>query len=263
MSKNSKDMPWRDAIITVLKAANSAMHYTDIADQIERQGLRFSLGKTPASTVSSYLNTSIRDDEADSPFIRTEPAKYMLRSSLGEGADALIAEDTELIDEALPVVKSVGMYWNLDRIDWRTKPKLYGRQQAGSDLIDFSDQIGIYLLYDQNRVLYVGRAVERPLGQRLAEHLKDRLNGRWNRFSWFGLRGVDESGKLTKPDFSANQPQIISLMEAILIEALEPAQNRKRGDDFSDKEYLQADDPALAGKKQKVLLETLLAKMGE
>lgn len=155
------------------------------------------------------------------------------------------------------------MFWHASKVAWKTKPKLLGQQQQGAKAIDFSDQVGIYLLHDRNKVIYVGRCIDRPLGVRLAEHTKDRLNGRWDRFSWFGLKGVLDSGKLTAPDFSATQSEIISLMEAVLIEALEPAQNRKRGDDFSDIEYLQAEDREKKDQKKKALLGMLQSEMDE
>jgi hypothetical protein len=34
-------------------------------------------------------------------------------------------------------------------------------------------------------------------------------------------------------------------LEAILVEALEPRQNRKRGDDLSQVEYIQVEDPVI------------------
>jgi len=38
---------------------------------------------------------------------------------------------------------------------------------------------------------------------------------------------------------------LIPALEAILIEALEPRQNRKRGDDLSAVEYIQKEDPEI------------------
>ena len=45
--------------------------------------------------------------------------------------------------------------------------------------------------------------------------------------------------------------KIIPAVEAILIEALEPRQNRKRGDDLSAVEYIQKEDPEIQKKKLK------------
>jgi hypothetical protein len=38
---------------------------------------------------------------------------------------------------------------------------------------------------------------------------------------------------------------IVATMEALLIEGLEPPQNRRRGDDFRAIEYIQREDPEL------------------
>jgi len=48
---------------------------------------------------------------------------------------------------------------------------------------------------------------------------------------------------------------------AILIEALEPRQNRKRGDDLSAVEYIQCEDPEIQKKRVKESLELALNKM--
>ncbi|MFQ6608184.1 MAG: hypothetical protein ACE5EE_06555 [Fidelibacterota bacterium] len=47
-------------------------------------------------------------------------------------------------------------------------------------------------------------------------------------------------------------------MEALLIEGLEPPQNRRRGDDFSAVEYLQAEDTDLKDKQTNEFILELL-----
>lgn len=54
---------------------------------------------------------------------------------------------------------------------------------------------------------------------------------------------------------------LIPALEAILIEALEPRQNRKRGDDLGAVEYIQHEDPEIQKKKVKQTLETALSKL--
>jgi hypothetical protein len=77
-------------------------------------------------------------------------------------------------------------------------------------------------------------------------HTLDRLNGRWDRFSWFGIKQVTEDAKLIPANFTGlNENIIIATMEALLIEGLEPSQNRKSGDYFRAKEYLQVSDPGI------------------
>lgn len=140
---------------------------------------------------------------------------------------------------------------------------LYGTQITGSKLVNFKDQKGIYLLHDAREVIYVGQAVKQPISKRLSDHCKDRLNGRWDRFSWFGFYDVNEDGTLMQNDFQNTKftmENLANAFEAILIEGLEPRQNRKTGNDFGF-EFIQAQDPGLEEDKAAlVLMKKLLKK---
>jgi hypothetical protein len=122
-------------------------------------------------------------------------------------------------------------------------------------------QIGIYLLNDGREIIYVGRAVERPLGKRLYEHTLDRLSSRWDRFTWFGVLPVSDDGKLGELPDTFSSSNLIPALEAILIEALEPRQNRKRGDDLASAEYIQKADPEIQKKLVKQTMEAALNKL--
>ena len=50
-------------------------------------------------------------------------------------------------------------------------------------------------------------------------------------------------------------------MEAVLIEGLEPRQNRKRGDDFQAIEFLQVEDPKLEMNRKFALVQELTANL--
>jgi hypothetical protein len=50
---------------------------------------------------------------------------------------------------------------------------------------------------------------------------------------------------------------MIPALEAILIEALEPRQNRKRGDDLSAVEFIQRADPEIQKRLVKAAIEKL------
>jgi hypothetical protein len=121
--------------------------------------------------------------------------------------------------------------------------------------------LGIYLLYDGREVIYVGRTTDRPLGRRLFEHTVDRMSTRWDRFSWFGLLPVSETGVLGTLPLEFDSAKMIPALEAILIEALEPRQNRKRGDDLASVEYIQRVDPEIEKKKIKASLDAALNKL--
>ena len=134
-------------------------------------------------------------------------------------------------------------------------------QEIGATPVDFHKQLGIYLLYDGREVIYVGRSTDRPLGKRLFEHTVDRMSTRWDRFSWFGLLPISETGQLGVLPDDYIAATIIPALEAILIEALEPRQNRKRGDDLAAVEYLQKVDPAIEKKRIKEMLDSALNKL--
>lgn len=155
------------------------------------------------------------------------------------------------------------MFWERSKVLWKTEPQLLGRQQQDSKPVDFGMQIGVYLLHDAQGVVYVGRAIEQPLGKRLQQHTLDRLGGRWNRFSWFGIYPVESEGSLkTNIDLSKiGVDVIVATLEAVLIEGLEPRQNRRRGDDFQAVEFLQLEDPAIEKKDKQALLAELAARL--
>jgi hypothetical protein len=136
------------------------------------------------------------------------------------------------------------MYWQRDLIVWRNLPRVFGQRQALAKPVDFAGQRGIYILYDHHTGIYVGRCVDRPLGRRLYEHTIDRLGSRWNRFSWFGLLDVTDEGELVDVPLKVSTATLIATLEALLIETMEPPQNRKRGDEFSVVEYMQDVDPS-------------------
>jgi hypothetical protein len=50
-------------------------------------------------------------------------------------------------------------------------------------------------------------------------------------------------------------------LEAILIEALEPRQNRKRGDDLSAVEYIQKEDPEIQKKIARQIFAEVVNKL--
>lgn len=258
-----KEMTWRAAIENVLSsAAPQALQYTEITERIIKGGMRKSLGATPAATVSAHLSTGIKNEGAQCPFKKVGRGLYVWA---GGGTivpplntttkTAPESHEEEVPDAQNTIISSFGMFWRRSAVEWVQTPKLLGMQELGSDPVDFSKQLGIYLLYDGREVIYVGRATERPLGRRLYEHTLDRLSTRWDRFSWFGFLPVSEKGALGAMPDSHIAKFIVPTIEAILIEALEPRQNRRRGDDLAAVEFIQKEDPAIAKKifKQKMM----------
>ena len=227
------EQSWKSAIITVLTDAKGPLHYREITERILTRGLKTTDGATPDATVGAQITASIKHDGVASPFIKVGNGTFALRQQ--EAAQPDIEPLPDGTDE---VIRAFGMYWQRELVVWRRLPKLFGRQQVGAKGVDFTGQRGIYVLYDHHTAIYVGRAIDRPLGQRLFEHTLDRVSGRWNRFSWFGLYGVSETGKLNEDKIAPTFATLVTALEAILIETLEPPQNRRRGDDFMAVEYI-------------------------
>jgi hypothetical protein len=256
-------MAWKDAIIHVLSNADDSMHYADIADEIAARGLRKDIGATPANTVATIISTSIQNEQDDSPFVRVARGQYSLRHpgkhSVEEAVEPIIERD---IEEA-GLINAFGMYWWRDKVLWASAtPKLLGQQQAKAASVDFANQKGVYLLHDRRDVVYVGRATDQSLGLRLKQHTFDRLNGRWDRFSWFGIHPVSDEGIVTDDSpGSFTVDTLIITMEALLIEGLEPPQNRKRGDDFRAVEFLQVEDPTIGKNQIMQVIEELKSKL--
>lgn len=267
-------MSWREAIEKVLSEEARPLHYSEISELTLSKGYYKTAGATPDATVNAQITSSIKHDGDKSPFLKVSRGTYTLRNSksaIGTAGPASLAialppATPKVLKEAQTstveqepdesVIRCLGMYWQRDLVIWRNDPRVFGKQQALSKPVDFGAQRGIYILYDHHTVVYVGRSVDRPMGKRLYEHTIDRLGSRWNRFSWFGLQNVTDEGKLVETPIKVTLPSLIATLEALLIEALEPPQNRKRGDDFSVMEYIQDIDPEI---KERELQNTLRA----
>lgn len=251
----NRDLPWKAAIQCVLEGSDDPMHYAEIAEQVAVQGLKKKVGTNPAGSVSAILAMSLQED--DTPFQRVGPGLYTLRSqlrgtsSLGKTPDA---ENAEVAQSG--GLRAFGMYWRRDQVMWRSRTKLFGRQSFAATKVDFADQVGVYLLHDRERVIYVGRASD-TLAARLTAHTLDRLSGRWDRFSWFGLRNVGPDGKLIRRTLPWDEKVVIETLEALLIESLEPPLNRRRGDNLSGVEYIQSVDPDLERAEQRRVIDQL------
>lgn len=83
------------------------------------------------------------------------------------------------------------------------------------------------------------------------------MSVRWDRFSWFGMLPVSDKGDIGKLPEDYDAAKLIPALEAVLIEALEPRQNRKRGDDLATVEYIQKVDPEIEKRRIKASLDRI------
>ncbi len=251
---NANELSWEDAISLVIRESGSAMRYTAIAEQISN--LRLKSVANPAASVATTFSRSLVDPEA-SPFVRIGQGEYTLKELLNQPATPIPESPEEVAESETGALRAFGMFWQREQVIWTGRPRLLGRQSEGASDVDFAEQVGVYLLHDRDRVIYVGRAAD-TLAARLKAHTTDRLGGRWDRFSWFGLRAVAEDGSLADPSVAWSHTVVIETLEALLIESLEPPLNRKRGDNFSSAEYLQVADPEIESRRMKHAFDQFL-----
>jgi hypothetical protein len=226
----ARSLSWEDAIQRVLADADGALHYTEIPERIASMHLR-PLGANPSGSVAATIATSL--GRKTSPFFRLGHGAYTLKVTAKKAAQ-LSAGTVKSADQVAETgaLRALGMFWQRRLVCWEGTPRLLGRQLAGATDVDFAGQTGVYLLHDHVRVIYVGQAVD-SLFARLKAHTTSRLSGRWDRFSWFGLRSVGDDGKLSDREVPWSQNVVVDTMEALLIESLEPPLNRRRGDNLS------------------------------
>ncbi len=138
------------------------------------------------------------------------------------------------------LIHNYGLFWRRENVFWgrgNNAGHLKGvlASATTAEPVDFRDQQGIYVLYDDSfRLVYVGQAgsgKQSRLFDRLKQHTKDPLSDRWAKFSWFGVRGVRQDGQLRAENIAAHPRlnEILDHIEAVLIAAAEPPHNRQGG----------------------------------
>ena len=114
---------------------------------------------------------------------------------------------------------------------------------------DFRDQVGVYVLYQNFRPVYIGQtgSGNAKLFNRLRHHRKDHLAARWDAFSWFGFVPVNsKSCKLRRNYRVGVKPEdALNHLEAVLIAVLEPPLNLQRGRFERAQQYIQHNDSRL------------------
>ena len=235
-----QELTWPEAIQLVLESHPTGLHYAAITEEILAKGLKQQLGATPAATVSAVINSAIKKSAASAPYIRIGKGSFALKkffsseviNSYSENSAEKIAED----EAEKQIFQAFGMYWRRDAVSWKANSAILGMKGDKGPYVDFSGQQATYLLHSGHKIIYVGQGA---LGKRLFEHTKGRMSFRWDRFSWFGLCPIGEDGSMSAMPKSYSAKSMLTSLEALLIEAIEPGLNRQRGQDFGTLEYDQ------------------------
>ena len=132
------------------------------------------------------------------------------------------------------LIRAFGEFWNPDAVSWGEvgaghKGALLGHVKKGARTVqtDAWDQEAIYALHLEFKTVYIGKGA---LGKRLRAHLTDRHAGRWDMFSWYGLKIIRKDGTLR----AAPNKRVMDLatvqasLEALAIGLVDPPLNRRR-----------------------------------
>jgi hypothetical protein len=152
-------------------------------------------------------------------------------------------------------IRNYGHYWNRQFVEWGKPGPGHGGRLRGYVLrdrkplvIDFKEQMGIYVLFTaQREVVYVGQvgSGDQRMFARIKAHTRNDLRDRWTHFSWFGLRAFTGGGVLSEhqqPESSVKGTNSSALdeIESVLLQLFEPRLN-KQGPRWGDatEEFLQ------------------------
>ncbi|WP_330948378.1 GIY-YIG nuclease family protein [Thermomonas sp. LB-4] len=136
------------------------------------------------------------------------------------------------------MIRSFGLHWREDRVFWG-RPNDSGTLDGAASRsrrakpVDFREQRGIYALYAEYELVYVGQtgAGNDRLFRRLKCHRTDHLSERWDRFSWFGTQWVTERNTLSRDTAAVHQTvaAALNMLEAVSVAISEPRLNLQRG----------------------------------
>lgn len=138
-------------------------------------------------------------------------------------------------------IKNFGLMWQRSSVAWTGVRGNAGHLSGFGPIghpkkkqhdADFREQIGVYILYQGDKVVYVGQAGSggQTLYKRLKDHTVDHLADRWDRFSWFGVKNVNLDGNLSAARGQGRHispEEMLNLLEGLLINVVEPSLNKQ------------------------------------
>ena len=155
------------------------------------------------------------------------------------------------------LVGAFGTFWDRGLVDWGAHSwRLLGRQgaQRGTlQIADFRRARGVYALYGDTGIYYVGLAAGTGgIGARLKDHTADDHHSYWSRFSWFAFDGPSETERYPDgvlkheawPSIEGEDKFVIREMEALLLAVISPPGNVQRTRFQYGSEWLQVADSA-------------------
>ncbi len=234
----TQNLTYREAIERVLREAERPLQPDQIARLIVQRNYR---REALDHSVAAVLSGMRKEGTVERP----QTKLYQLPSNR-----EIIDPDEE---EQLINVSAYGLYWEREKVNWEpTNGKLLGSPDDSDEEIDFAQQWGIYILHNSLTVMYVGRTSSDNTGlyQRLRQHhSRGPRTARWDEFSWFGFRPVNEDGSLSQNLATFTTSMLIRVLESVMIEALIPPLNN-RGGELMGTMYRQVEDPEIKRQRE-------------
>ena len=221
-----------EEIKSVLSKSEKPMSSDEIASKLD-----FPRGPMPWNKIQLELEESIA--RGDSQIVKKYPGIYVMRSNPGT-ATAHEPQTSDHLD--LPgVITCYGQDWQRDRVQWNAPVQLIGSQMMTSTEIDFAPQIGFYALgWGLGKAVeFIGFSGKRTIGECLLEHTNDRLSGRWESFSFYGLKPILQDGSFGPLPESVTSTETVASILSILVSVVQPKGNRRYYDMFSTLEFAQ------------------------
>jgi hypothetical protein len=142
----------------------------------------------------------------------------------------------KVVDFSKSLTSCCGKKWSRAGITLTPNSQITGVAHPGAPVVDFSDQIGLYFLYNGDRIVHHGSTTE-SLAKSLLAHTKDHFAGKWDTVTWFGFRPVNENGELGSLPPDCPMSWYLACLQAVIIKVFEPTLNTE--EDISDVEIIE------------------------
>ena len=249
----------KEAVFRILAFTREPMRFKEIDNWLVAHGQEpLTVGQVAGGfydLLNKYDKVVERDERGTYRIHRAWNGKPLDEQTRKDGAVVSSQRGKRGIPKVGIVIPCYGTYWDRNLVQWRNCTLLGKQQGEEAEVVDFSYQTGVYVLYQWPRVNYVGRT-NSNLYQRLNEHASDDSKGPWDKFSWFGLRAVGEDGVLSDPEAKPDFQRTVAMMEALLISSLEPPFNRRAGDGMGAK-YFQVPSSEIEEREQRKIAKAM------
>jgi hypothetical protein len=178
-------------------------------------------------------------------------------------------DETDSLAAGDNLIRSYGLFWERDAIDWEQEELLGHRRhykrtsknlQSKKKECNAWEQRGIYALYSQFKLVYVGMASSsaQGIGSRLhSHHTKARMRGRWDTFSWFGIDSYNDSAvRVPYKEGRVSESTLVRTLELVSILIAAPLLNRAEGK-FKGAEQIVQDTSHAKRKPEDLILDEI------